>query len=141
MKTWAMMHLLIWVMFLDMLIVLFPALSYLDNLDVHMAVGIVVVALAFLVFRNVRRSPCPVRIKSITGATLYLSVFDGLLGLVLYLGAQSVFTVPLHEVVVFLHFGLAIAIITHASASAAAYDMWEEGEFAPPPAASVGSHK
>lgn len=139
MKTWAMMYLLIWVMFLDMLIVLFPVLSYLDNLDLHMAVGIAVLALAFLVFRDIRRSACPERIKRIIKSTLQLSVFDGLLGLVLYLGAQSVFTVPVHEFFVFLHFGVAIAIITQASASAAAYDMWEEREFAPSPAPSQRS--
>ncbi len=63
MKTWALMYLLIWAVFLDLLIVYFPTFAYLANLDVHLVVGVLVVALAFYVFLRVRKAPCPDRIK------------------------------------------------------------------------------
>ncbi|MGA2199355.1 MAG: hypothetical protein ABSG45_05400 [Nitrososphaerales archaeon] len=135
MKTWAMMYLLIWVAFLDLLIVFFPSFAYLTNLDLHFLVGVLVGVLAIYVFIRVRKGPCPERIKLITKTTAVLAVFDGALGVLLYLVASSVMAVPFHDIIVFLHFGTAVAIITQASSSATAYDMWEEKEFVQPSAA------
>ena len=132
MKTWTLMYLLIWVAFLQMALALFPALGLGVNLDLHFVVGLCVVALAWHVSLRVRRTACPDRIKRITRATAYLSVFAGILGIILYLNYRSVLSLPFQEVVVFVHFGTAVAIITQASASAAAFDMWEEKEFVTP---------
>ena len=138
MKTWALMYLLIWLVFLEMLIVLFPVLAYQPTEYLHGAVGVAVAALAVGVYRQVRKSECPNRIKLIVKTTASFTIADGLLGVLLYIPAQSTLTSSVLDLVRFLHFALAVAIITQASASALAFDMWEEKEFAPPPSLPSG---
>ena len=133
MKTWVAMYLLIWAVLLEMLIVFFPVLGYDANLDLHMLGGVVVVVLALIVYRQVRKTSCPDRIKRIARSTAQLAVLDAVIGVPLYLTDMSILGVPFKEVILFLHFVLAITIITEASSSATSYDMWEEGEFAPAP--------
>jgi hypothetical protein len=41
-------------------------------------------------------------------------------------------TVPLVEVIIFIHIVIALAIITQASSVATAYDMWEDHEYDAP---------
>jgi hypothetical protein len=133
MKTWVAMYLLIWAVLLEMLIVFFPVLGYDANLDLHMLGGVVVVVLALIVYRQVRKTSCPDRIKRIARSTAQLAVLDAVIGVPLYLTDMSILGVPFKEVILFLHFVLAITIIAQASSSATAYDMWEEREFAPTP--------
>jgi heme A synthase len=116
-----------------MLIVFFPVLGYDANLDLHMLGGVVVVVLALIVYRQVRKTSCPDRIKRIARSTAQLAVLDAVIGVPLYLTDMSILGVPFKEVILFLHFVLAITIIAQASSSATAYDMWEEREFAPTP--------
>jgi len=139
MKTWALMYLIIWVVLLEMVIALFPILGYTANLDLHVLVGLVVVVMAYLIFIQIRGTSCPDRIKRITKATFQLAVFDGVLGVPLYLTDASIVGVPFKEVIVFLHFVLGVTIIAQASSSAAAYDMWEEKEFAQAPDVASGA--
>ncbi len=141
MKTWALMYLIIWAVLLEMVIALFPILGYAANLDLHVLLGLAVVAMAYFIFVRIRRTPCPDRIKRITKATFQLAVFDGVLGVPLYLTDASIVGVPFKEFIVFLHFVLGVTIIAQASSSAAAYDMWEENEFAQPSDAVRGAHQ
>jgi hypothetical protein len=138
MKTWALMYLLIWLVFLEMLIAFFPVLAFQPNEYLHGVVGVAVAALAVGVFREIRKSECPDRIKLIVKTTASFTIADGLLGVVLFLPSQWSLTGSVLDFVRFLHFALAVAIITQASASALAFDMWEEKEFAPPSSAPSG---
>jgi len=126
------MYLVIWVAFFQIIFVLFSPLSDLLNLPVHVVVAIVILGLTFTIYRNISRTSCPDRIKRITKTTWYLAVFQGVLGIVLALGVVLSVGSAYVEVVSILHVGNALAIITQASSSATAYDMWEEKEFEVP---------
>jgi len=127
------MYLVIWVAFFQIMFILFSPLSDMLNLSVHVVIAVVILGLAFTIYRNISRTSCPVRIKRITKTTWYLAVFQGVLGIVLGLGVILSLGSIYVEVVSLLHVGNALAIITQASSSATAYDMWEEKEFAVPP--------
>jgi hypothetical protein len=127
-KVWALMYALIWVAFAQIMLVLFPPLmAFSSTLEIHSLVGLVVVVLAWYVFALVRETRCPDRIKRITKTTAYLGVIQVVLGLLLALAPLS----PYDEVILFLHAVNAVAIISQASSSATAFDMWEEGQLLP----------
>jgi len=132
MENWKNMYLVIWVAFVQILFILFSPLSDMLNLAVHVVIAIAILGLTFTIYRNVGRTPCPDRIKRITRTTWYLAVFQGVLGIVLALGVALSFGSIYVEAVSLLHVGNALAIITQASSSATAYDMWEEHEFVVP---------
>jgi hypothetical protein len=133
MKTWSLLYVIIWVAFVQILIGVVPALMPLVWYGVHPAIGVVLLVLTYLAYRQVKPTACPDRIKRITKTTFFLGVFQGVLGLALYatvaLGLPGVAV----SVVDFLHVANALAIVTQASSSATAFDMWEEKEFAAPP--------
>ncbi|HUI24264.1 MAG TPA: hypothetical protein VLY82_07745 [Nitrososphaerales archaeon] len=136
MENWKNMYLVIWVAFLQILFIFFSPLGDMLNLPVHIVIAIVILGLTFAIYRNVGRTTCPDRIKRITKTTWYLAILQGGLGLVLALGEVLSFGSIYVEVVSILHVGNALAIITQASSSATAYDMWEEKEFVAPPSPS-----
>ena len=128
MKTWAMMYGIIWAAFFQILVVLFPALGASVALGIHLVLGVIVLALAYLIYVRVRATSCPDRIKRITKATFGFAVFETFLGVALY-EAQKGNSGLLTDSISFLHVAVALAIITQASSSATAFDMWEEKEF------------
>lgn len=131
MKTWALMYALIWVAFIEIMIVMFPVLGTFPTYDLHLVVGVVVLAMAYAVYVGVKAAPCPDRIKRITKTTFGLGIFQAVLGIVLY-GALYSGAGPgglWITVINFFHVAVAIAMITQASSSATAFDMWEEKEF------------
>jgi len=135
METWKAMYVIIWVSFLQIIFVLFSPFGRSVTIGIHAAIGAAVLGLAFVVYRGVRASPCPDRIKRIARVTRTLAVLQGVLGLALALGVALSWGSLYVDLVSFVHVGNALAIITQASSSATAYDMWEEKEFlAPPPA-------
>jgi len=123
-----MMYGLIWAAFFQILVVLFPALGTSVALGVHLVLGVVVLALAYMIYVQVRVTSCPDRIKRITKATLVFAVVESFLGVALY-GAQNMNSGLLNDFISFLHVAVALTIITQASSSATAFDMWEEKEF------------
>ena len=137
MENWKAMYAIIWVAFFQILFILFSPLGDEMNLAVHVLVALAVLGLAFTIYRGVGRTPCPDRIKRITKTTWYLAIFQGLLGLGLAVGIMLLWGSVYGGVVGIIHAGNALAIITQASSSATAYDMWEEKEFqvpsSPPP--------
>lgn len=137
MKTWVALYLLIWVVFLEMLIILFPVFGEQASEGLHEVVGVAVVVLAYYAFLKVQKTSCPYRIKLITRTTTILAIIAGLIGVILSLPGSYALTGSIEEFVLFLHFGLAVAVITQASSSATAYDMWEEKEFAQAPPGST----
>lgn len=123
------MYLIIWVAFFQILFILFSPLGDMVNLAVHVVIAIAVLGLAYTVYRGVGRTSCPDRIKRITKTTWYLAIFQGVLGIALALGVMFSWGSIYVELVSLLHVANALAIITQASSSATAYDMWEEKEF------------
>ena len=140
MENWKNMYLVIWVTFFQILFILFSPLSDMLNLPVHVVIAVVILGLTYTIYRNASRTSCPDRIKRITKTTWYLAILQGVLGIVLVLGVVlslgSIYVV----VASILHVGNALAIITQASSSATAYDMWEEKEFVVPPSPSPSLH-
>ncbi len=132
METWKPMYLIIWVAFLQILFILFSPLGDMVNLAVHVVIAIAVLGLAYTIYRGVGRTSCPDRIKRITKTTWYLAIFQGVLGIALALGVMLSWGSIYVELVSLLHVANALAIITQASSSATAYDMWEEKEFQVP---------
>lgn len=128
------MYVLIWLAFFEILLVLFPAFDYTINLALHSILGVGILAFAFYIQRAVRGTSCPDRIKRITKTTFGLAVFQGVLGIALAVGIALSWGSLYATVINFLHVANAIAIITQASSSATAFDMWEEKEFQSVPA-------
>ncbi len=135
MQSWQAMYAIIWVAFLQILFILFSPLGNTVNLAVHVVIAIALLGLAFQIYRSVRLTSCPDRIKRITKTTWNLAVFQGVLGIALALGVVFSWGTLYFSVVAFLHVANALAIITQASSSATAFDMWEEKEFQVPPVA------
>ena len=140
MDNWKAMYAIIWVAFFQIVFVLFSPLGDTANLVVHVAVAVAILGLAFAVYRGVGRTSCPARIKRITKTTWYLAIFQGVLGLALAAGVMLSWGSTYFGAVGFVHVATALAIITEASSSATAYDMWEEKEFQVPLAPSPETH-
>ena len=132
METWKAMYVIIWVAFFQILFILFSPLGDVVSLAMHVVIAVAILGLAFIAYRGVRRTSCPTRIKRITRTTWYLAVFQGVLGVALALGVELSWGSFYVGVVSLLHVANALAIITQASSSATAYDMWEEKEFQVP---------
>lgn len=129
MKTWSLMYGLVWAAFFQILIILFPVFGVNIAVGLHVVVGIIVLSLAYYSFARVRATACPDRIKRITKTTAYLGIAQGVLGILLYASIQFKAGSIIQGVITFVHVATALAIITQASSSATAYDMWEEKEF------------
>jgi len=134
MKTWQFMYGIVWIALLQIVFILFSPLDYSVNVPIHGIIGIVIFGLAYHVSSATARSPCPDRIKRITKTTRNLAVLQGLLGIALAVGNALSWGSLYVNVVSVLHVVNALAIITQASSSATAYDMWEEKEFQTAPA-------
>jgi hypothetical protein len=134
------MYVVIWVAFLQILFILFSplagtALGGMVDIAVHAVIGIAILGLAFYIARSVRGTSCPDRIKRITRTTWYLAVLQGVLGVALAFGVILSWGSLYFSVIALLHVANALAIITQASSSATAFDMWEEKEFQVAPVA------
>jgi hypothetical protein len=135
MKTWAAMYLTIWIAFFEILTVLFLGTTKLIGTSVHVMLGVILLVITFYVYRQVRKTPCPGRIKLITRTTFFLAIFQAALGISLSVGVWLSWGNTFADVLGFFHVGVALAIITQASSSATAFDMWEEKEFMTVPTA------
>ena len=123
------MYLLIWIAFLQNIIIIFPLLGLTLTYYLHAFVGLIVVGVAMASYSLVRKTACPDRIKRISKTTAILAVIQGLLGIVLLAGIILHFGTVFQDIILFIHVVNALAIITQASSSATAFDMWEQKEF------------
>ena len=131
MKTWQALYGMIWIVLVEFLLAMTPGggpvLIY-----AHMALGVGIIALAWMNFDGIRRTKAPARPKRIAKATFQLSVSMGILGVLLAgrIGADwGLFGITVYGIILLFHVVTAFAIITQAAATAIAYDMWEEREF------------
>ncbi len=133
MKLWQALYAMIWIVFLEFLLVMTP-----DHADwvtyIHVVAGLLIVALAYYNFDQLRKTAVPARVKRIAKSTLQLSVLMAILGVLLLPKVGETWVIPLINVSIYglillIHVVNAFAVITQAAAVAIAYDMWEDKEF------------
>ena len=139
MKLWQALFAMIWIAFLEFLIVMSTHVtsfaSFADPLIyVHAALGFAMILLAFNNYTGVRNTTIAGRVKRTAQSTFQLSILMAVLGVILLFKGQLGWQIPvinlsLFYVLVFIHVVNAFAIITQAAAVAIAYDMWEDKEF------------
>jgi len=95
----------------------------------HFLVGLGVLILAWTNYAAIKRTQAPNRIIRISKTTAILAVVQILIGILNYALMMGLST-SLGTAVNILHLIVALAIISQASSTATAYDMWEEKEFA-----------
>jgi heme A synthase len=131
MKVWKQLYLIVWLAFLQIIIILLPVFG--DKLvDLHALLGFIILGVAHYDYAMIKRTEAPNRLKRIAKSTAVLATFQVVLGLILYANVRLNANVPLIEVVTFVHLVTALAIITQAASVATAYDMWEEHEYTSP---------
>ena len=123
------MYLLVWITFLQIIIIIFPVLGLTPTYYLHTFVGLILVGVAMASYSLVRKTACPDRIKRISKTTAILAVIQGILGILLLAGIMLHFGTVFQDIILFIHVVNALAIITQASSSATAFDMWEQKEF------------
>ena len=133
MKLWAALYVVIWVVFLEILLGLWPYPPALVPF-LHLALGIVVIPVTYYCFDQLRRTRVPGRVKRVAKASFVLSIVMAVLGFLLWFNVGTDWIIPVANLsvyrgVLFLHVANAVAIITQLAAVAIAYDMWEDREF------------
>jgi hypothetical protein len=122
-KLWAGLYLLIWLAFVQFFVTLFWGVFGVPYL--HVVVGLAVLVLAIMNYRGLMRTSAPDRVKRIAKVIPVMAALDGIPGIALFVFTDA----TVHWAVSVLHLFFALAIITQASSTATAYDMWEEKEF------------
>jgi len=122
-KLWARLYLLIWLAFAQFLVTAFSEMFGIRYL--HFVIGLAVLVLAIMNYRDLKGTSAPNRVKRISKTIPGMAVFDGLLGIPLFMFTEG----TIHWAINLLHLVVSLAIITQASSAATAYDMWEEKEF------------
>lgn len=149
MKLWVALYSMIWLVLLQIWLGFTPIAPPVP-LYVHIALGVLIVALAYSNFVALRDSRTVGRIKRTARATFALSLLIAVLGVAIYFNIGSswivVWGISIWSGFRFLHFVTAIAILAQVSATAVVYDVWEEKEFLhetapgeiPPPPSPAG---
>lgn len=132
MTVWKQLYGMVWLAFLQIVLITIPRFTiYL--VDAHVALGLVILAVAHFNNARIKKTDAPERLKRICKSTAILATFQIILGIVLYANLRLDFSIPLVSVISFIHLVTALAIITQAASVATAYDMWEEREYSPSP--------
>jgi heme A synthase len=128
MSIWKQLYAMVWLAFLQIVIITLPRFTiYL--VDGHVALGLVILALAHYDNALIKKTAAPNRLKRIVKSTAILATFQIILGVILYANLRLNVSVPVVSVISFIHLVTALAIITQAASVATAYDMWEEHEY------------
>jgi hypothetical protein len=134
MGMWKQLYALVWLSFLQIVIVVAPSPSS-YTVDAHALVGLIILGVAHYNNVSIKKTEAPGRLKRTAKATAVLASVQAILGVTLYAGFMFMLDIPSTIVfaITLVHLVIALAIITQASSVATAYDMWEEHEFTPPP--------
>jgi hypothetical protein len=128
MAIWKKLYAMVWLAFLQIVVIVMPRFTvYL--VDVHVILGLAILALAHYNNAQMKHTDAPNRLKRIAKSTAVLATFQIILGIVLYANLRMNVSIPLVYVIGFIHLVIALAIITQAASVATAYDMWEEHEY------------
>jgi ABC-type transport system involved in multi-copper enzyme maturation permease subunit len=122
-KLWPRLYLLIWLAFAQFFITVLSKVF--GAILLHFALGLAVLVLAFMNYRSLMTTSAPDRVKRISKVIPGMAALEALLGIPLYVFTEGI----LHWTINVIHLAVALAIITQASSTATAYDMWEEKEF------------
>ncbi len=132
MSLWKQLYAMVWLAFLQIVIIILPRFTiYL--VDLHVALGLIILALAHYDNAQIKKTDTPNRLKRIAKSTAILATIQIILGVILYANLRLSVSVPLVSVISFVHLVISLAIITQAASVATAYDMWEEHEYAASP--------
>ncbi len=140
MKLWQALFAMIWIAFLEFLIVMSTHVTSFASITnpliyIHAALGFAMIALAYNNYKGVRDTTIAGRVKRTAQSTFQLSILMAVLGVILlFKDPLNTWMIPLINisvfyVIAFVHVVNAFAIITQAAAVAIAYDMWEDKEF------------
>ncbi len=139
MKLWQGLFAMIWIAFLEFLIVMSTHVDTFAGVAnpliyIHAALGFAMILLALNNYNGVRNTTIAGRVKRTAQSTFQLSILMAVLGVILLFKDQLTWQIPvinisLFYVILFVHVVNAFAIITQAAAVAIAYDMWEDKEF------------
>ena len=97
MQTWSAMYGIIWLAYFEIILALFLPFDYIINLAIHAVIAVGLLGFAFYIYRNVRLTSCPDRIKRITRTTWNLSKFQAVLGVVSCVGDCVILGRPLFK--------------------------------------------
>ncbi|MFQ5909238.1 MAG: hypothetical protein ACE5IJ_00770 [Thermoplasmata archaeon] len=129
MKLWASLYLLVWLAFLEIILVLVPDPGLGFMTELHIILGGAIIFLAFFNAGNLSGTSAPDRVKRVSKVTAGFAVAQGILGLLIYFSIGT-------GIMEFLHLVASLAVIAQASSVATGYDMWEEREFERTPASA-----
>ena len=139
MKLWQALFAMIWIAFMEFLIVMATHVPPFDAwktilVYLHAALGFGMIALAYNNLAGVRNTTIAGRVKRTAQSTFQLSILMAVLGVILLFPDYLQWVIPvlgftLFYAILFVHVVNAFAIITQAAAVAIAYDMWEDKEF------------
>ncbi len=139
MKLWQALFAMIWIAFLEFLIVMSTHVTSFASIAdpliyIHAALGFGMIALAYNNYQGVRNTTIAGRVKRTAQSTFQLSILMAVLGIILLFKGNLTWEIPVINIslfyaIVFVHVVNAFAIITQAAAVAIAYDMWEDKEF------------
>ena len=116
---------MIWLVFVQILIAFF---EFPGSVLLHVALGFAILALAHYHQARIKRMAIPDRIRRIVRSTAQLASAQFVLGIYVFLALELAWPLPVPEIVLFLHLVVGLAILSQASSTATAYDMWEERE-------------
>jgi len=122
-KLWARLYLMIWLAFIQFFVTAFSEIF--GVLYLHSVVGIAILVLAIMNYRELMKTSAPNRVKRISKAIPAMAGLNGVIGIPLYVFTEG----TIHWAITVLHLVVALAMIAQASSTATAYDMWEEKEF------------
>jgi len=132
-SIWRQLYAMVWLAFLQILIILESRIPVLGNYLVygHVFLGLIILGLAHYNNAQIKKTEAPNRLKRIAKSTAILATIQPIFGVILLVNLmlRSAILAPLAGIVLFLHIITALAIITQASSVATAYDMWEEKEY------------
>lgn len=123
---WKTLYAMVWLAFAQILVAL---VAFPGSVALHVALGVAVVAVAHYHQARLKRASIPDRIRRIVRATANLASAQFFLGIYVFAGFELGWPLPVPEIVLILHLIVALAILSQASSTATAYDMWEEREF------------
>ena len=125
-SLWKPLYALIWLAFAQVLlgVLTFPASLYL-----HVGVGFAVIGVAHFNSARIKRMAVPHRLRRIVRITANLASVQFFLGTYAFLHYGLGWSIVGVDLLVLLHLVVGLAILSQASSTATAYDMWEEREF------------
>lgn len=133
MKLWQNLYGMIWLVFLQIVLLFVLPSSNIYVIALHAIIGLAIFGLAYVDNSMMQKLEVPFRLKGIVKSTFTLAAAQLVLGLILY-AISNVYSITgaINTLVTFIHVAIALAIITQAASAATAYDMWEEKEYNPP---------